>query len=329
MAGDPLGGMAVAVWKGRGGSWPRERAGSKQAFDGCDDPSGSVPTSSILPLATPSGRSVFSRRTSSGTPSAGASSCIPPESLRMMSARAHRLDHAAHGERGSSRRMPGLPASNSRMVLATCRIGVQYEIDGQGMARCASSTSASAIDLQPQAPAFAAVAGNQQADRPFGPGRPAASAVDDRQQTHRYRCCRLRKSCPVTPSASRFAALISVGAKRRVGHVHRSPCGTPLPARACVGSKVRSPASTWATGMRRRERRQARLRSALDVSPWTISRPGRSASSGATARATLRPQVARIGSPPPAIERDAIISRKAVFGGATSGCCPVRISRGG
>jgi len=41
---------------------------------------GSVPTNSIDPQATPSGRSVFSRRTSSGTPSAGASSCIPPES---------------------------------------------------------------------------------------------------------------------------------------------------------------------------------------------------------------------------------------------------------
>ena len=46
----------------------------------------SVPTSSTDGSTSPSGRSVFSRRTRSGTPRAGASSCMPPESLRSRSA---------------------------------------------------------------------------------------------------------------------------------------------------------------------------------------------------------------------------------------------------
>ena len=42
----------------------------------------SVPTSSTVPASTASGRSVFSRITSTGLPRLGASSCTPPESVR-------------------------------------------------------------------------------------------------------------------------------------------------------------------------------------------------------------------------------------------------------
>ncbi len=43
----------------------------------------SVPTSFSVPASIPSGRSVVSRRTNTGMPKAGASSWIPPESVRM------------------------------------------------------------------------------------------------------------------------------------------------------------------------------------------------------------------------------------------------------
>ena len=43
--------------------------------------SASVPTSRAVPASTPSGRSVVSRITSTGLPSAGASSCTPPLSV--------------------------------------------------------------------------------------------------------------------------------------------------------------------------------------------------------------------------------------------------------
>src|SRR5690606_10311482 len=46
----------------------------------------SVPTSLTVPADTASGRSVVSRMTSTGLPSDGASSWIPPESVKMMCA---------------------------------------------------------------------------------------------------------------------------------------------------------------------------------------------------------------------------------------------------
>ncbi|EFR86692.1 conserved hypothetical protein, partial [Listeria marthii FSL S4-120] len=41
-----------------------------------------VPISFNVPASIPSGRSVVSRRTKTGTPMPGASSCTPPESVK-------------------------------------------------------------------------------------------------------------------------------------------------------------------------------------------------------------------------------------------------------
>src|SRR5436189_275682 len=52
----------------------------------------SVPTRTPAPLSSSSGRSVVSRRTSTGLPMDGASSCIPPESVRMRDRKSTRLN---------------------------------------------------------------------------------------------------------------------------------------------------------------------------------------------------------------------------------------------
>ncbi len=51
----------------------------------------SVPTSTAVPASTPSARSVSLRRTTTGTPKAGASSWIPPESVMTRVQAARRL----------------------------------------------------------------------------------------------------------------------------------------------------------------------------------------------------------------------------------------------
>ena len=77
-----VGGVAVA--EGRARAAPSRRAPRvvEQARGLGDDRRRSVPTSGPPPASTPSGRSVTSRSTSTGLPSAGASSWMPPESVR-------------------------------------------------------------------------------------------------------------------------------------------------------------------------------------------------------------------------------------------------------
>ena len=53
--------------------------------------SSSVPASFNVPASIPSGRSVVSRRTITGFPSDGASSWIPPESVKIICERAAKL----------------------------------------------------------------------------------------------------------------------------------------------------------------------------------------------------------------------------------------------
>ena len=57
--------------------------------------SGSVPTRATAPAATPSGRSVTWRVTSTGTPSVGPSSWTPPESVIASLARVSRPMNSA------------------------------------------------------------------------------------------------------------------------------------------------------------------------------------------------------------------------------------------
>ena len=79
----------------RGAAWPspngkagraiaaqRRRIAAKPVDRGDDPARCRCRPAPSLPLASPSGRSVFSRSTSNGTPSAGASSCMPPELLQ-------------------------------------------------------------------------------------------------------------------------------------------------------------------------------------------------------------------------------------------------------
>ena len=82
-----------------------------------------VPTSRAQPVAIPSGRSVFSRRTSSGTPSAGASSCIPPESLSTRSRIAQPREQLAVAARGEQRNAGHAAEQRSHLVVATCGLG--------------------------------------------------------------------------------------------------------------------------------------------------------------------------------------------------------------
>ena len=144
--------------------------------------SGSVPTSFIDPVASPSGRSVLSRRTSSGTPSAGASSCIPPESLSTRSA-ARIASIVAAWDSGGISEIPRLPPN--RPVIRSVTLGL-------------GGSSTSAVDLlfdkleqrlgqpvEPGPPIFAPMAGHQQAELPPrqpAPARPRRQGPDQRGQ---------------------------------------------------------------------------------------------------------------------------------------------------
>ena len=73
------------------GPWPRRpRGSSSRRCASARIVSADVPTSFTTPSATASGRSVSSRRTSTGLPSAGASSCTPPESVTIRNDALHR-----------------------------------------------------------------------------------------------------------------------------------------------------------------------------------------------------------------------------------------------
>ena len=96
---------------------------------------------------TPSGRSVFSRRTSSGTPSAGASSWIPPESLSTRSASRMRSSKLAMAARLEQRHAATRRRAASHL-RRDVRIGVKDELDWTRLAPAARTTAA-AIDLSP------------------------------------------------------------------------------------------------------------------------------------------------------------------------------------
>ena len=80
------------------------------------------PTSLTTPASTASGRSVSLRSTSTGLPSAGASSCTPPESLMMKYAcfmAATKLSYSS----GAHRCMLGRSASAARATSRTFGLG--------------------------------------------------------------------------------------------------------------------------------------------------------------------------------------------------------------
>lgn len=81
-----------------------------------------VPTRRALRLSTHSGRSVFSRKTRSGAPRAAASSCMPPESLSIISASRMRPISSAWLQ-GAISEMPRVESSSWRIVAATCGFG--------------------------------------------------------------------------------------------------------------------------------------------------------------------------------------------------------------
>ena len=83
---DPFCGTPVAVRVARRGRRRAPPGSSSTASTAATMRAVSVPTSVSVPAPTPSPRSVLSRATSTGTPSAGASSWMPPESVRMTAA---------------------------------------------------------------------------------------------------------------------------------------------------------------------------------------------------------------------------------------------------
>ncbi len=162
----------------RGAPSPQRTAGSSKPLHHGDDPLWCrCRPVRMLPLATPSGRSVFSRSTSSGTPSAGASSCMPPESLSNMSQRASPLP-LRHGDSGSIRRMPGLVAKQrAHASRRPSDWGGSTQVDAVSLCPT-SSISASASRSSPIAPILAAMAGDKQLQVP---PRPASGGAASRQ----------------------------------------------------------------------------------------------------------------------------------------------------
>src|SRR6185503_2443864 len=81
---------------------------------------GSVPASALVPSSTVSGRSVFSRQVTHGTPSAVVSSCSPPESVRVKVASFQRLRNSMY-ESGGVRQTPGPRSAACPFSLARVR----------------------------------------------------------------------------------------------------------------------------------------------------------------------------------------------------------------
>ena len=110
---DPLGGVAVAVGVRRPRPSPRRRrrSSSRRERLGRRSSPGSVPTRRSVPAARPSVRSVVSRVTSTGLPSDGASSWMPPESVITRWARPSRRAEGGVAERLGEQHVvePGQP----------------------------------------------------------------------------------------------------------------------------------------------------------------------------------------------------------------------------
>ena len=142
--------------------------------------SAEVPTSRMFPVAIPSGRSVFARSTSSGTPSAGASSWIPPEVAEDEVAIAHSPDQFAMAA-GVAKRDIGAAAEQPPQRCRDMRVGRHDDLEpGARVGGELEHRGGDAIDAF--APAFAAMAGHE--DRGTWPvsGRRRGKLVDHRQQ---------------------------------------------------------------------------------------------------------------------------------------------------
>ena len=242
--------------------------------------SGSVPTRRARPRSTPSGRSVASRSTSTGTPNEGASSWTPPESVSATSARASSFKNAKYGS-GSSSQTRSAPFSSSCTIARTFGFlctGYTTSTSGRrsaiariarqtrrrGSPRCSRRWAVTSTSLRPRRRA-----------RSGGQG----SGVRPKRSSLTAMWSASTPVLPVTqtrprsiPSARRFRAARSVGAKsqslrwsirRRLSSSGKGLCLRP----------VRSPASTWATGIRSYEAASAAA-SALVVSPWTSTSAG-------------------------------------------------------
>ena len=141
-----------------------------------------VPTSRAVPAAMPSGRSVVSRSTSTGLPSDGASSWMPPESVRTRWQRRSRSTSSAVRRAAAAGGCAGAPSSTRR--TGACTSGFRwtgYASSTSGL-RSASSRNAPAELEKRGAEALPAVCGDQdQAPRRVGrkprsrrAGRPGA-----------------------------------------------------------------------------------------------------------------------------------------------------------
>ena len=118
---DPLGGLAVAV--GVRGLAPSSRRRTGRSAGGRPSAtirSGSVPTSASVPASTPSLRSVVSRVTSTGLPSAGASSWMPPESVIT---RWQRASRRANSRSRAARRAGRCRATRAAAAGSSARAG--------------------------------------------------------------------------------------------------------------------------------------------------------------------------------------------------------------
>ena len=122
-----------------------------------------MPTSLAVPAATPSGRSVVSRITSTGLPSAGASSCTPPLSVSMISA-SRAAGRSADSRAARSARRCRAPPSAASITVRTLGLRWTGKITATS-GRAAIWRIASAIASMPAAEILAAVAGD--ADDPL------------------------------------------------------------------------------------------------------------------------------------------------------------------
>ena len=120
-----------------------------------------MPISFTVPETTASGRSVFSRITSTGLPRLGASSWTPPESVRTMFARLSARVNWAYGERFDEEHVVDALDSRSNRG-ANLRILVDREHDSEIRVLACKVRDGAADVLHRGSQVLAAMRGDQQ-----------------------------------------------------------------------------------------------------------------------------------------------------------------------
>ena len=177
---------------------------------------GSVPTSSPPPASSSSGRSVVSRSTSTGLPSAGASSCKPPESVRIRQDRCASRRKSPY-DTGSTRSIEGSPASSRHTTSRTRGLGcigkrMRVSVNRRVISRSAAQIAASG------APSVSRRCAVTSSIRPFpvsASSRASSNALSGRNSSIAsitvFPVTQIES--PLTPSRSRLSRARAVGAK--------------------------------------------------------------------------------------------------------------------